>query len=107
MSCGVGHRHGSDSALLWLWCTLASTAPIGPLAWEPICHGCSPEKKKEKEKERENNTASNIFATQSPRILNILSYNMLISSQREVPSVGHTAKPGCPPSCLHTHGQYC
>ena len=32
-SCGVGHRHGSDPALLWLW--PAAAAPIGPLAWEP------------------------------------------------------------------------
>ena len=31
-SCGVGHRHGSDPALLWLWCRLAATAPMGPLA---------------------------------------------------------------------------
>jgi len=22
-------------ALLWLWCRLAATAPIQPLAWEP------------------------------------------------------------------------
>ena len=35
MSCGGGHRHSSDPALLWLWCRLAATAPIGPLAWEP------------------------------------------------------------------------
>ena len=35
MSCGVGHRHGSDLVLLWLWCRLAAAAPIGPLAWEP------------------------------------------------------------------------
>ena len=35
MSCGVGSRHGSDPALLWLWCRLAATAPIRPLAWEP------------------------------------------------------------------------
>ena len=34
MSCGVGCRHGSDPALLWLWCRLAAAAPIGPLAWE-------------------------------------------------------------------------
>jgi len=33
MSCGVGHRHGSDLALLWLWHRLA--ALIQPLAWEP------------------------------------------------------------------------
>ena len=35
MSCGVGHRHGSDPALLWLWRRPAATAPIRPLAWEP------------------------------------------------------------------------
>ena len=35
MSCVVGQRCGSDLALLWLWCRLAATAPIGPLAWEP------------------------------------------------------------------------
>ena len=34
MSCGVGGRQGSDSALPWLWHRLAATAPIGPLAWE-------------------------------------------------------------------------
>ena len=32
---GIGHRHGSDPALLWLWCRLAATAPIRSLAWEP------------------------------------------------------------------------
>ena len=35
MSCGVGHRLGSDLALLWLWCRPAATALIQPLAWEP------------------------------------------------------------------------
>ena len=35
MSCDVGHRGGSDLALLWLWHRLAATALIGPLAWEP------------------------------------------------------------------------
>ena len=34
MSCGVGHRHGSDLMLLWLWCRLAAIALIRPLAWE-------------------------------------------------------------------------
>ena len=28
-SCGVGHRCGSDLALLWLWYRLAAAAPIG------------------------------------------------------------------------------
>ena len=34
MSWGVGYRRGLDPALLWLWCRPATTAPIGPLAWE-------------------------------------------------------------------------
>ena len=37
VSCGVGCRHGSDPALLWLWLRLVATAPIRPLAWEPPC----------------------------------------------------------------------
>ena len=32
---GVGHRQGSDLALLWLWCRPVPTALIRPLAWEP------------------------------------------------------------------------
>ena len=34
MSCGVGHRRGSDPELLWLWCRPAATALIQPLALE-------------------------------------------------------------------------
>ena len=35
MSCGAGHRHGSDLALLWLWHRPAAVALIGTLAWGP------------------------------------------------------------------------
>ena len=35
MSCGVGHRHGSDPEMLWLRCRPVVVAPIQPLAWEP------------------------------------------------------------------------
>ena len=35
MSCGVGRRRGLDPELLWLWCRLAASALIHPLAWEP------------------------------------------------------------------------
>ena len=35
VSCRVAHRRSLDLALLWLWCRLAATAPIGLLAWEP------------------------------------------------------------------------
>ena len=32
---GVSRRHGSDPALLWLWCRPVAAALIRPLAWEP------------------------------------------------------------------------
>ena len=35
VSCGVGRRHSSDLALLWLWHRPVAAALIGPLAWEP------------------------------------------------------------------------
>ena len=52
MSCGVGHRRGSDPTLLWLSCRLAAKAPSGPLAWEPpyIAGEHPPQKKRKKEK---------------------------------------------------------
>ena len=34
MTCGVGHRHSLDLALLWLWHRLVATALTQPLAWE-------------------------------------------------------------------------
>ena len=47
MSCAVGHRCGSDPALLWLWCRLAAAALIGPLAWElPYATGAALKKNK-------------------------------------------------------------
>ena len=49
MSCGVGHRSGSDPALLWLWCRPAATALIRPLAWEsPHNMGAALKSKKKK-----------------------------------------------------------
>ena len=49
MSCGVGCRRGSDPTLLWLWCRLAATALIKPLAWEPpYASGAALEKTKKK-----------------------------------------------------------
>ena len=54
MSCGVGHRHGSDLALPWLWCRLAAIAPIQPLAWElPHTVGAAPQSKNETKQKRE------------------------------------------------------
>ena len=34
MSCGVGRRHASDPAFLWLWHRPAAVALIRSLAWE-------------------------------------------------------------------------
>ena len=48
MSCGVGHRCGSDLALLWLWYRLAEAAPIQPLSWEVLYAAGVALKKKEK-----------------------------------------------------------
>ena len=55
MSYGVGRRHGSDLAVLWVWCKPAATAPIRPLAWEPpYATGSALKRQKKKErKERE------------------------------------------------------
>ena len=70
MSCGVGHRHGSDPALLWLWHRPTATAPIRPLAWEhPNAMGVALEKTKRKKKSSSchgpaemNPTRSHVFA---------------------------------------------
>ena len=50
MSCGVGHRLGSDPALLWLWCRpVAAAAPTQPLAWKlPYAMGAALNKTKNK-----------------------------------------------------------
>ena len=60
MSGGVGHRHGSDLALLWLWHRPVATALIRPLAWEPPCatgaalkKDRKDQKKKKKERKKE------------------------------------------------------
>ena len=54
MSCGVGHRHGLDLVLPWLWCRLAAAALIRPLAWEPpYAAGAALKRQKTKEKKKE------------------------------------------------------
>ena len=53
MSCGVGHRCGSDPVWLRLRCTSAGVAPIRPLAWEPP-YATSVALKKEKKHKNKN-----------------------------------------------------
>ena len=49
MSCGIGGRHDSDMALLWL--KLAAAALIRPIAWElPYATGVALTSKKKKKK---------------------------------------------------------
>ena len=52
MSCGVGHRHGLDLAMLWLQHRPTAAAPIQPLAWELPCAKVSALKKKKKERKK-------------------------------------------------------
>ena len=52
MSCGVGHRRGSDPVLLWLWHRLAATAQIQTLAWElPHATGVVLQRQKKKKQD--------------------------------------------------------
>ena len=72
MSCGVGHRHGSDLTLLWLW--LVATAPSRPLASElPYATGVAlkrPKKEKRKEK-KERKKERNLEASHTSLSSNI------------------------------------
>ena len=53
MSYGVGLRHNSDPAWLWLWHRPVATAPIRPLAWEPpYAMGVAPGKRQKDKKKR-------------------------------------------------------
>ena len=63
MSCGVGHRRGSDPALLWLWCRPVATAPIRPLAWEPpyAAEAALEKAKRQKDKKKKKETQLSKF----------------------------------------------
>ena len=51
MSCGVGHSHSLDPALLCLWHRLAATALFRPLAWEsPYAAGAAQRNRKKTKK---------------------------------------------------------
>ena len=54
VSCGIGHRRGSDLVLLWLWLWLATVAPIRLLAWGPP-HAVAAALKKQKQKTKQTN----------------------------------------------------
>ena len=51
MSCGVGHSHGLDPVLVWLWGSPAATGPILSLAWAPPYAQGATQKAKSKAKQ--------------------------------------------------------
>ena len=61
MSCGVGHRCGSDPGLLCLWCRLAATAPIRPLVWEPPYAAEAAQEMAKKDKEKKKRSLGEYF----------------------------------------------
>ena len=66
MSYGVGHRHGSDPTLLWLWCRPTAIALIGSLAWEPpYATGVALEKKKKKKERKKKKKRIHMFSINS------------------------------------------
>ena len=67
MSCGIGHRWGSDPMLLGLWCRPAATTLIGPLAWEsPYAMGVALKRQKKKSLLPSNNYSFYIMALSFP-----------------------------------------
>ena len=62
MSCGVGHRHDLDLALLWLWHRPAVVAPIRPLAWDtPYAAGVALKSKNKQTNKRVPENVSTFF----------------------------------------------
>ena len=60
VSCGVGHRRGSDPVLLW--CRPAAVVPLQPLAWEfPYTVGVDLKRQKKKKKKKKKTIMSSIF----------------------------------------------
>ena len=65
-SCTVGHRHGSDLALLWLWCRPATTALIQFLYWELLYAAGAALKRKKKNLKKAKVKPGPIIQTEHP-----------------------------------------
>ena len=65
--CGIHGRGSSDLALLWLWCRLAATVLMGPLAWElPYAAGAVPKRFKKRKKEKKRIRMNEIKVSSGP-----------------------------------------
>ena len=65
VSCSVGHRRGSDPALLWLWHRVAAAALIRPLAWE-VPYATRPALKSKKKRKKQTNKQTKNQPTNQP-----------------------------------------
>ena len=77
MSYGVGHRCGSDLALLWLWRRPVATTLIRPLAWEPPCvvgAALKGQKKKKKKKRKTSKWIKDL--NKRPKSIKLLDENI-------------------------------
>ena len=62
MSSGVGHSHDWDPTLWWLWCRLAATASIHPLARALLyAIGVALKRQKKKREKEKRKISLNIF----------------------------------------------
>ena len=76
MTCGVGHRCGSDLELLWLWRRLAAVALTGPLAWEPLYAtgvALKRQKTKQNKKQKQKNNVISLYGDMVTRGMNFRS----------------------------------
>ena len=63
MSHGVGHRHGLDLVLLWLWHRPAAAALIRPLAWQLLYASGGALKEKTKQNQYRYKTKYRVYCT--------------------------------------------
>ena len=75
MSCGRGHRCGSDPKVLWLWRRLAAVALMQPLAWElPYAAGVSLKNKQTKRFQVSRFTKNNSDGPEKPSGSEVQTY---------------------------------
>ena len=111
MSCGVGRRHSSHLAFLWLWCRLVAVALIQPLAWELSYATCVAQKEKREGESSLDLTSMCLFLPITPDVYRQYSweiskspfFHLYISS----PSALQSGLCSCPPKVVLTPPQRC